>query len=70
MNDIQLGDIVEILEDNIASSHHAKQEWLKTGDRIVVSGLCGNWIYYGNSCVVHKKFVKKVMPNQVEVKFR
>jgi hypothetical protein len=69
-NDIlQVGDTVEILENNVAN-HSAGNRWLKQGERIVVAGLYGDWIYYDLYYVVHKKFVKKVMPNQVEVKFR
>jgi hypothetical protein len=75
MNDIQLGDIVEILEDDIGP-HPTEDRLLKKGEHVVVSNIGYGCVFYRkqnsnyNGWVPLASVRKKVIPNQVEVKFR
>jgi hypothetical protein len=78
MNDIQIGDTVEVLKDD-GGPHPGEHRWLKAGDRVVVKKINTEFgrIYYNCMyrerqmlCWIYIKNVKKVIPNQVEVKFR
>jgi hypothetical protein len=71
-NDIQPGDTVEFLEDDLGQHPTLSGTFLRKGDRVVVGQVKNNYVVYGtyDNFWIHKSCVKKVIPNQVEVKFR
>jgi hypothetical protein len=71
-DDIQVGDTVEILKDDVGF-HPTENRRLKKGDRVVVHLVSNSSIWYKcalNDFYIYLDDVKKVIPNQVEVKFR
>jgi hypothetical protein len=72
MNDIQIGDTVELLEDSVCFHHQIGNRLFKKGDRVVVVNVGHTGIFYQDDsmCWISKQYIKKVTPNQVEVKFR
>jgi hypothetical protein len=78
MNDIQIGDTVEVLKDDVGF-HPTENDFIKQGDRVVVSDVTDSGIWYectpynfnsNNKDYISFANVKKVVANQVEVKFR
>jgi hypothetical protein len=78
MNAIQVGDTVEVLENNVAPYcyHPTENRFLQKGDRIVVMDVDSDNVYYAILGYDERwyhlpvRFVKKVVSNEVEVKFR
>jgi hypothetical protein len=74
MNDIiKVGDTVEVIVNNV-HAENGKGEELKPGDQVVVTKIEDHCVYY---CVkinimnyLPIKCVKKIIKNQVEIRFR
>jgi hypothetical protein len=74
-DDIQKGDTVEILVDCVDLPHPLENRLLTKGDRIVVCFATMLFVYYRTNRSADPYYlsfnhVKKVVSNQVEIKFR
>jgi hypothetical protein len=76
MTNIQVGDTVELIDYPLYEHylHPTENRPLRVGDRVVVSYMSRNYYYYRavNNTefgILHWRF-KKVINNQVEIKFR
>jgi hypothetical protein len=77
MINIQPGDTVEFLENSTHYNHPTEHRFLKKGDRIVATDVDLNYVYYAiprfSPNILYKLskcLIRKVIPNEVEIKFR
>jgi hypothetical protein len=76
MNDVQTGDTVEVIDAPLYGHyyHPTENRPLRNGDRVVVAKITDDFVCYMDFYKNHRGMfffrVRKIIPNQVEIKFR